>query len=147
MILNDVQVTEGLADRLARFVNAGGGLLITAGPHATWPAPDAQCAGIARRAVDRTATTPSRLGALEYSHPVFELFRAPRSGDFSAARFYSYRAVIQPAGQVLARSDDGVPALLERKSGAGRVLLWTSRSTLRGTTCRSNRSFCRSSTR
>jgi hypothetical protein len=76
--------------------------------------------------VDRTTLPPSRLGALEYSHPVFEIFRAPRSGDFSSARFYGYRATAQPAGQVLARFDDGTAALLERKVGAGRVLLWTS---------------------
>ena len=57
---------------------------------------------------------------------MFELFRAPRSGDFSAARFYGYRATGQPAGPVLARFDDGTPALLERKTGAGRVLMWTS---------------------
>jgi hypothetical protein len=71
-------------------------------------------------------TAPSRLGGLEYTLPVFELFRAPRSGDFSAARFYRYRSALQPAGQVLARFDDGTPALLERKAGAGRVLMWTS---------------------
>jgi hypothetical protein len=127
VVLNDVQATDDLADRLGRFVAAGGGLLIAAGPHATWPSHaagtvPAQLGDI----VDHTTSAPSRLGGLEYSHPVFELFRAPRSGDFSAARFYAYRATVQPAGQVLARFDDGTPALLERKVGAGRVLLWTS---------------------
>ena len=38
VILNDVQVPDELADRLARFVREGGGLLIAAGPQATWPA-------------------------------------------------------------------------------------------------------------
>jgi hypothetical protein len=58
---------------------------------------------------------------------VFEPFRAPRSGDFSAARIYGYRAVEPEASaQVLARFDAGAPALLERQVGAGRVLLWTS---------------------
>ena len=127
VVLNDVQVPDDLADRLVRFASAGGGLLIAAGPHATWPSHAA--AGVPAlpgEVVDRTTAPPSRLGGLEYSHPVFELFRAPRSGDFSAARFYGYRATVQPAGQVLARFDDGTPALLERKIGAGRVLLWTS---------------------
>ena len=53
---------------------------------------------------------------------MFELFRAPRTGDFSAARFYGYRGVQKPTGQVLARFDDGTPALMESKrakSGAG----------------------------
>src|SRR4051812_29485916 len=119
VILNDVQVSDDLGDRLARFVGAGGGLLIAAGPNATWPARLAEMVpGLPGDVVDRTTTPPSRLGGLEYSHPAFELFRAPRSGDFSAARFYGYRAVRQATGQVLARFDDGNAALLERKAGA-----------------------------
>ena len=127
VVLNDVPVTGDLADRLSGFVASGGGLFIAAGPHATWPSQAAALVpALPGDVIDRMTTTPSRLGALEYSHPVFELFRAPRTGDFSAARFYGYRATAQPSGQVLARFDDGTPALLERKTGAGRVLLWTS---------------------
>ena len=127
VIVDDVQVQDDLADRLSRFVTGGGGVLVALGPHATWPAHAASVMpALPGDVVDRTTGTPLRLGGLEYSHPVFELFRAPRSGDFSAARFYEYRAVTQPAGQVLARFDDGAPALLERKIAAGRVLLWTS---------------------
>jgi Aerotolerance regulator N-terminal/von Willebrand factor type A domain len=130
VLLNDVQVPDELADRLSRFVAAGGGVLIAAGPHATWPARFAALVpGLPGDPIDRTMTTPSRLGGLEYSHPLFELFRAPRTGDFAAARFYGYRSVQNPTGQVLARFDDGTPALMEtkdRKAGAGRVLLWNS---------------------
>ena len=127
VILNDVQVADDLADRLARFVAGGGGLFIAAGRQATWPARLADTVpALPGDPIDRTTTTPSRLGGLEYSHPVFELFRAPRSGDFSAARFYAYRGALQSTGQVLARFDDGTPALMERKTGAGRVLLWSS---------------------
>ena len=130
VLVNDVQMPDELADRLARFVAAGGGLFIAAGPHATWPAQSAETVpGLPGDLVDRTMTPPSRLGGLEYSHPVFELFRAPRTGDFSAARFYGYRGVQKPTGQVLARFDDGTPALMESKertAGAGRVLLWNS---------------------
>jgi hypothetical protein len=130
VFVNDVPVPDELADRLARFVAAGGGLLVAAGPHATWPAHAAATVpGLPGDPVDRTTTAPARLGGLEYSHPVFELFRAPRTGDFSAARFYGYRTVREPTGQVLARFDEGTPALMEskdRKAGTGRVLLWTS---------------------
>jgi hypothetical protein len=58
---------------------------------------------------------------------VFEPFRGPRSGNFSGARFYGYRAVT-PAkdARTLARFDDGAPALLERRVGSGRTLLWAS---------------------
>jgi len=128
VILNDVQAADDLAQRLARFVSGGGGLLIAAGPQTTWPQKLGDSVpALPGDVVDLTTTTPSRLGGLEYSHPVFELFRAPRSGDFSTARFYGYRKPQQPvSGQVLARFEDGTPALMERKVGAGRVLLWNS---------------------
>jgi Mg-chelatase subunit ChlD len=127
IILNDVPVPEVLAGRLAKFVGAGGGLLVAAGPHASWPSSTADVLpAMPASIVDRTTGTPSRLGSLEYGHPVFDPFRAPRSGDFSAARFYGYRAVEHPPARVLARFDDGSPALLERRAGSGRVLLWTS---------------------
>ena len=130
VFLNDIQVPDELADRLSRFVVAGGGLFVAAGPHATWPVRVAgTLPGLPGHPIDRTMTTPSRLGGLEFSHPIFELFRAPRSGDFSAARFYGYRGVQQPTGQILARFDDATPALMEsrdRAAGGGRVLLWNS---------------------
>jgi len=127
VILNDVQVPDATAVRLARFVGAGGGLLVAAGSHASWPAKGADVLpALPGAVIDRTTGTPSRLGALEYGHPVFDLFRAPRSGDFSAARFYGYRGVDGAPTQVLARFDDGAPALMERRTGAGRALLWMS---------------------
>jgi hypothetical protein len=58
---------------------------------------------------------------------VFEAFRAPRSGSFSTSRVYLYRNVsASKDAQVLARFDGGTPAMLERRVGAGRVLLWAS---------------------
>ena len=58
---------------------------------------------------------------------MFEVFRAPRSGDFSTARFYAYRSVTAaPNTQILARFDAGTPALVERKVGSGHVMLWAS---------------------
>jgi hypothetical protein len=67
------------------------------------------------------------LGFLDYSHPVFEVFKAPRSGDFSAAHFFEYRALEpMPTDRVLARYDDGAVAAVERKIGAGRIIAWTS---------------------
>src|SRR5690606_8573514 len=87
--------------------------------------------------VDRVDDGGARLGFLEYSHPVFELFRAPRAGAFGAARFYRYRPVpaadARAAGDttsagatILARFDDGSAALVERTLGDGRALVWGS---------------------
>ena len=127
VVLNDVAVPAALGRRLARFVEAGGGLLVALGPRATWPQDADILPAVLQAPVDRTRGDAARIGALEYGHPVFEPFRAPRSGDFAAARIYGYRAVAPvPSAQVLARFDAGAPALVERRIGTGRVLLWTS---------------------
>jgi hypothetical protein len=129
VVLHDAQVNVNLARRLARFVEDGGGLLVAAGPGFGWPA-DAEAdvlPGTVQGMVDRTRGAAGRIGALEFAHPVFEVFRAPRSGDFSSVQVYGYRTVDAGAdGRVLARFETGSPALLERQAGAGRVLLWAS---------------------
>jgi hypothetical protein len=77
--------------------------------------------------VDRSGTTGGALGYVDYGHPVFEIFAAPRSGDLTAARMFRYRQCAPAAGAtVVARFDDGTPALVERRVDAGTVLTWTS---------------------
>jgi hypothetical protein len=77
--------------------------------------------------VDRSTDSGATLAFLEYDHPVFELFRRPRSGDFASTRFLRYRKVRTEAdASVLARFDDGSPALVETRLGAGRVLVFCS---------------------
>ncbi|HVL66009.1 MAG TPA: BatA domain-containing protein [Vicinamibacterales bacterium] len=128
IVLNDVPVSQAAAERLGAFVRQGGGLFVAFGERGAWPAAVGDVMPVTAGATaDRTRGSAGRLGALEYAHPVFEGFRAPRSGDFSAARFYNYRAVtVAPDAQILARYDDGAPALVERRVGQGRVMAWTS---------------------
>lgn len=126
VLLNDVQVPAALGRRLARFVTEGGGLFVATGARATWPSDVDLLPATLGGPSDRTRDA-ARVGALEFGHPVFEVFRAPRSGDFSSARFYGYRTVTAAKDvQVLARFDAGAPAVLERRTGNGRVLLWAS---------------------
>jgi hypothetical protein len=124
----------GEGDRLRRFVRDGGGLLLIAGERGGWPADAADLfAGTLGGVEDRDETRGGRLGYVDYDHPVFELFRGPRRGDFSAARFFRVRRwqlapdVASSDSVVLAaRFDDGSPALVERRVGEGRVLAWAS---------------------
>ncbi|MBI3047262.1 MAG: BatA domain-containing protein [Acidobacteria bacterium] len=126
-VVNDVAVPASLGRRLQRFVDGGGGLFIATGSRATWASDVDLLPAAVEAPVDRTRGEAARVGALEFGHPVFEPFRTPRSGDFTAARIYGYRAVKPVTGaEVLARFDAGAPALLERRVGAGRVLLWAS---------------------
>lgn len=127
VLLNDVSVPLPMARRLARFVEQGGGLFVAAGPRATWPAEVDLLPAALGNPIDRSRGDAARVGAVEYGHPVFEPFRAPRSGDFSPARIYGYRNITAAKdGQVLARFDGGTPAIVERRVGSGRMLIWAS---------------------
>jgi hypothetical protein len=69
------------------------------------------------------------LGEIDFTHPLFGAFANPRYSDFTKIHFWRHRAVtVEPAAatRVVARFDNGDPAILERAIGAGRVLLFTS---------------------
>jgi Mg-chelatase subunit ChlD len=129
VVLNDTMFPPaGSGGVLKRFVERGGGLLVIAGEHTTWPTDVADLLpGRLGAPVDRGSGPSATLGYLDYSHPVLEIFKAPRSGDFSAAHVFRYRAIEPgPSDRVLARYNDGAAAAVERKVGAGRVIVWTS---------------------
>src|SRR5581483_8668999 len=129
VILNDTMFPPAAgAGVLKRFVERGGGLLVVVGDHTTWPSGEADLLpGKLGAPVDRMSGRSGTLGYIDYSHPIFEVFKAPRSGDFSAAHFFEYRAIEPgPNDRVIARFDDGTPAAVERKIGAGRIVAWTS---------------------
>ncbi len=128
VVLDDVPFPSVDAGALTRFVDQGGGLLVVLGERSTWPQADAALLpGNLGPAVDPPpGRTSATLGVLDYSHPVFELFKAPRSGDFSSVHVYRYRALTAgPDDRVLARYDDGGVAAAERRIGNGRVIAWT----------------------
>jgi hypothetical protein len=128
VVLNDAMVPPGLAGgALKRFVERGGGLLVVFGDHSTWPASEADLLpGALGAVVDRMEGRGGTIGFRDYSHPVFEVFKAPRSGDFSAARVLRYRAITPgPGDRVLARYDDGAVAAAEKRVGTGRVIAWS----------------------
>ncbi len=129
VVLADVPFPAGGGGAALReMVEEGGGLLIIAGQSGGWSAnEDAWIGARIGAPVDRMDRGGGRIGWVDYDHPTFQLFRGPRSGDFTSTRFYRHRALVVPDGEgVLARFDDGSPALLERRVANGRVLIWTS---------------------
>ena len=136
IVLNDAPPPGRAAGQLLReFVEKGGGLVVALGEQsgtADWEGQARELLPASVGAsVDRSADWGGTLAYIDYDHPVFELFSAPRSGDFSPARFFRYRPLTttgpEPmAGGVLARFDDGAIALAEKRVGEGRVLIWTS---------------------
>jgi Aerotolerance regulator N-terminal/von Willebrand factor type A domain len=126
VVLNDTPFPPALAGgALRKYVEQGGGVLVVLGEHSTWPSNDAALLpGTLTGTVDREGHGGA-LGFLDYSHPVFEVFKAPHGGGFSSAHVLRYRALTAtPASRVLARFDDGAVAATEQKIGLGRIVAW-----------------------
>ena len=129
VILNDTAPPVGSAgDALVDFVSAGGGVLAVLGEQVRWTSEVSDILpGSFGAPTDRGSNRSNVLGYVDYSHQVFDVFNAPRSGDLSSAHFFRHRpfTVTNPES-ILARFDDGSVALAERRLGQGRVLVWTS---------------------
>ncbi|MBP7777790.1 MAG: BatA and WFA domain-containing protein [Acidobacteria bacterium] len=126
LIVHDAPLGDAVAGRVLGFAERGGGVFLIAGPRASWPQ-GAGFPGALAAPVDRTRGEVGRLGGLEFGHAVFAPFRAARSGDFSSVRVYGYRRLTAAAAaQVLARYDDGLPALAVTPAGLGKMMTWTS---------------------
>ncbi|MFN0119032.1 MAG: BatA domain-containing protein [Blastocatellia bacterium] len=128
IILNDPgDIGAPLADNLKKFVESGGGLVIATGRHADASSFNQTFKDIAPAKLD--SASENRNGAVSMSeikgdHPIFEIFR--QSGRLSLARVYGWHRVTPlEKAAVLARFEDGSPALIERSVGNGRVLLFT----------------------
>jgi hypothetical protein len=130
LMVNDRPLAANSATAVRRFVEDGGGLIVVLGERISWPAELGDLLpGAFTGPVDREEGRGGRLGQLQYDHPIFEVFRGPRSGDFTGARFFRARGLTVESSDsvsVLARYDDGSVALAERLFGEGRVLVWTS---------------------
>lgn len=125
-IVDDVPLTASVLDRVRAFATAGGGVWIVLGDRSAAPAGTADVLPAQVGAVVDRGARGVTLGDLANDHAVFDVFRTPGSGDFRGARYYRTRALTSPTGTVLARFDDGAPALVEKAVGRGRVLVWAS---------------------
>lgn len=132
VILNNYgPIPAETASALIRFVKSGGGLLLFPGlqTHAEslreleeiLPATLLQRYRAAGRGRDQ------RIGLLQKRHPIFNHFEDVHFSYFMDTAYTDYYLVEPLAdSQVLATLQDGSPLLLERESGKGRVLLFTS---------------------
>jgi hypothetical protein len=69
------------------------------------------------------------LGEIDFNHPIFAPFADPRFSDFTRIHFWKHRRLGLPDGtsaRVLAKFDDGSPALVQFNVGSGSLLVLTS---------------------
>jgi hypothetical protein len=130
LVLNDTgPISSALADTLAKFVNAGGQMIIATGPRTQADSFNNSLQQIApatlREAVQPKAGESVAITEVKFDHPIFEVFQ--ESGRLAAANVIGYfRSEPRANATVLARFEDGSPALVEARTGKGRVLMFTS---------------------
>jgi hypothetical protein len=126
VLLWDVAPSASVSALLEPYVRGGGGVIVAAGRRlgarsASSPIIPARITGMADRLPDRGGT----LTQLHLEHALFAPFRATPDA-LGGARFLRYPRVDAAANaDVLARFDDGLPAIVERRMGAGHVVLLT----------------------
>ncbi|MDQ3651491.1 MAG: VWA domain-containing protein [Acidobacteriota bacterium] len=131
IILNDAgALSNTLAEKLRRYVEVGGALVIAAGRLTDATDFNRQLAGVAPATLGESVQAGRGeeilISDVKTDHPVFEIFRG--NGRLAAARFTGYHRS-QPVqnSSVIARFEDGSPALIEATAGTkGKVLLFTS---------------------
>ncbi len=129
VILNDAGgMSQALATQIMKFVEGGGGLILAAGPHTEPGAFNQQFQNFAPAKLEEAVRLRGdyvALSEIKVDHPIFEIFR--QSGRLAAARVFGYhRATPRETSSVLARFEDGSPALIESAAGSGKILLFTS---------------------
>ena len=130
VVLNDPgPLNPSLADALTRFVENGGQMIISAGPRTQADSFNTTLQAIApatlREAVQTKAGESVAITDVKFDHPIFQVFQ--ESGRLASANVIGYfRSEPRANAMVLARFEDGSPALLEARSGKGRVMLFTS---------------------
>jgi hypothetical protein len=128
-----------LQRKLQDFVKGGGGLIIVLADSslafdfgrsfASWLPfkVDPAVAGSGRSSGLQPAEDYSLLTDLRLDHPIFRAFSEPHAGTFSSAKFFKHARIrVSPEGEILARFDDGDPALAAAEIGKGRVLIFAS---------------------
>ncbi|WP_426755155.1 BatA domain-containing protein [Myxococcus sp. Y35] len=131
------------AQKLAAFVESGGGLFISMGDHVNPEAYNQRLGTVLPRPLrlvrtsaerdDPDADTKSaRLAQVSVEHVLFSPFTGQAEEGLVGARFYKYMLLeadspgASGASQVLATYEDGAPAVAVARKGKGRVALLTS---------------------
>ncbi|HZS47863.1 MAG TPA: hypothetical protein VFC63_22525, partial [Blastocatellia bacterium] len=129
IILNDASgLQSGVIAQLSKFVEQGGGLIISVGPHTTTDEFNSAFKSISPASL-RDAVQPRGeyvvMSHLKTDHPIFSLFQ--ESGTLASAHVSGYfHSTPNEGASVLATLEDGSPALIEGSFGRGKVLLFTS---------------------
>ena len=124
MLLSTRNLDRHARGSLLNYVRAGGGLVVAASPDVDASVMATTMAWPGFTAVEQPADN-AVLAATDLRHPIFRPFGA-LAANLGQVRFTRTWKVRPDGWDVAARLTDGSPALLERREGQGRVLLFVS---------------------
>ena len=121
VVLWDTPVPANAA--FTQWIKRGGGVVVAPGRRVEGTIASALLPATVGATVDRLNDRGGSLGDVRMDHPLFAAFRSTPSA-LNAARFLRYpRLAATQGSDVIARFDDGLPAVVERKDGMGRVMI------------------------
>ncbi|MDR3635672.1 MAG: BatA domain-containing protein [Isosphaeraceae bacterium] len=129
LVVLSTETTPENTQRLKAYVDGGGTLLYVLGA----PGPVTTLAALAScplKEVDEgEGPRDALLGEIAFDHPLFAPFSNAQFNDFTKIRFWKHRRLPADAlgdARILARFENGDPALVEKVVGKGRVYVLTS---------------------
>ncbi len=126
-LCNIAEISPDESRALARFVESGGSLIIFTGEQVKQ---GAYAALEEARLLPARVQGPAELGSYRFAdwvkdHPILCPFADPQYGDLRTLRFRRItRLLADPDARVLATAPEGVPLLVEKAAGQGRVIVF-----------------------
>jgi len=123
------KVSSPLAESLKAYVERGGTLVLAPQDQEAATIVPAVLDDVDLSAKPAAASEYLLLGEIDFGHPLFVPFANPRYSDFTKIHFWKHRSLVlkEPTTTtVIAKFDNGEPALLERRLGQGRVVVFAS---------------------
>jgi hypothetical protein len=124
LILSTRNLDRRAREMLVGFVRAGGGMLVAAAPDVE-PSVLATAMGWTGFSAVEQPADVAVLAATDVRHPILRPF-GPLAVNLGQVKFNRTWRVRDAGWDVVARFTDGSPALLERRDGQGRVVLFAS---------------------
>lgn len=131
-VLDDLRRLPNL-EQVKKYVEGGGGLIVALAGETqesayteewgqflpAWP--------LERKYVRSGSKPFTSITQASWDHPVFNIFQDLQKSAVASAQFYGYwRLALNPQAAVLARFDEGAPALVEGAAGAGKIIVFSS---------------------
>ncbi len=120
-------VSKGQLAELEQYARQGGTLLIV---------PKTDAAAVSLTSFVDVSTDDAEvvqadyamLGEIDFTHPLFASFASPQYSDFTKIHFWQHRRITakDPSAHVVARFDNGQPALWEQAFGDGQIYVLAS---------------------